>query len=71
MGVAGLLQWLRSAFPECFTKTTLHSEDLLIDANFLVHDAVRTSRSQNESQIIRQIEKLSARQTRNKILAYN
>ena len=57
MGVAGLLQWLRSAFPECFTKTTLHSEDLLIDANFLVHDAVRTSRSQNESQIIRQIEK--------------
>ena len=45
MGVAGLLAWLEETFPECFVHPDREVRHLLIDANSLVHDAMRRSQS--------------------------
>ena len=53
MGVSGLLIWLKEAFPEAFAQPETGRSHLLIDANSLVHDAIRNARGARETGVIR------------------
>ena len=52
MGVAGLLAWLQATFPECFVHLDSEVRNLFIDANSLVHDALRRSKSEAPQMVV-------------------
>ena len=56
MGVAGLMEFLRTQYADCFVQQPPRAEHVYLDMNSLLHDATR--KGKNEAEAISRVQRL-------------